>query len=72
MFYTFLPGKGLYMKYLFANLHCRSYKAQLSSKIGCVEAGFHLKNILSGLDKDMEQWVFHPLLFNLMNILLHI
>ena len=29
-----------------------------------------LKN--SGLDKDLDQWVFHPLLFNLMSILLHI
>ena len=26
----------------------------------------------SGLDKDLDQWVFHPLLFNLMSILLHI
>ena len=26
----------------------------------------------SGLDKDFDQWVFHPLLFNLMCILLHI
>ena len=26
----------------------------------------------SGLDKDLDQWVFHPLLFNLMIILLHI
>ena len=25
-----------------------------------------------GLDKDLDQWVFHPLLFNLMSILLHI
>ena len=25
----------------------------------------------SGLDKDLDQWVFHPLLFNLMSILLH-
>ena len=24
----------------------------------------------SGLDKDLDQWVFHPLLFNLMSILL--
>ena len=23
----------------------------------------------SGLDKDLDQWVFHPLLFNLMSIL---
>ena len=27
---------------------------------------------ISGLDKDLDQWVFHPLLFNLMSILLHI
>ena len=26
----------------------------------------------SGLDKNLDQWVFHPLLFNLMSILLHI
>ena len=26
----------------------------------------------SGLDKDLDQWVFQPLLFNLMSILLHI
>ena len=26
----------------------------------------------SGLDKDLDQCVFHPLLFNLMSILLHI
>ena len=26
----------------------------------------------SGLDTDLDQWVFHPLLFNLMSILLHI
>ena len=26
----------------------------------------------SGLDKDLDQWVFHTLLFNLMSILLHI
>ena len=25
-----------------------------------------------GLDKDLNQWVFHPLLFILMSILLHI
>ena len=25
---------------------------------------------ISGLDKDLDQWVFHPLLFNLMSILL--
>ena len=24
----------------------------------------------SGQDKDLDQWVFHPLLFNLMSILL--
>ena len=24
----------------------------------------------SGLDKDLDQWVFHPLLFNLLSILL--
>ena len=29
-------------------------------------------NLSSGLDKDLDQWVFHPLLFNLMSILLHI
>ena len=28
-------------------------------------------DIFSGLDKDLDQWVFHPLLFNLMSILLH-
>ena len=28
-------------------------------------------SMLSGLDKDLDQWVFHPLLFNLMSILLH-
>ena len=28
--------------------------------------------IKSGLDKDLDQWVFLPLLFNLMSILLHI
>ena len=27
---------------------------------------------ISGLDKDLDQRVFHPLLFNLMSILLHI
>ena len=26
----------------------------------------------SGLDKDLDQWVFHPLLFHLMSISLHI
>ena len=26
----------------------------------------------SGLDKDLDQWVFHTLLFNLMSILLYI
>ena len=26
----------------------------------------------SGLDKDLDQWIFYPLLFNLMSILLHI
>ena len=26
----------------------------------------------TGLDKDLDQWVLHPLLFNLMSILLHI
>ena len=25
----------------------------------------------SDLDKDLDQWVFHPLLFNLMSNLLH-
>ena len=29
-------------------------------------------SIFSGLDKDLDQWVFHPLLFNLKSILLHI
>ena len=28
--------------------------------------------IVSGLDKDLAQWVLHPILFNLMSILLHI
>ena len=28
--------------------------------------------IYSSLDKDLDQWVFQPLLFNLMSILLHI
>ena len=28
--------------------------------------------IPNGLDKDLDQWVFHPLLFNWMSILLHI
>ena len=28
-------------------------------------------DFFSGLDKDLDQWVFHPLLFNLMSILLH-
>ena len=28
--------------------------------------------IYSGLDKDLDQWVFHPQLFNLMSILLFI
>ena len=28
--------------------------------------------IASGLDKDLDQWVFHPLLLNSMSILLHI
>ena len=35
----------------------------------------HPRNIpamFSGLDKDLDQWVFHPLLFNLMSILLNI
>ena len=27
---------------------------------------------VSGLDKDLDQWVVHPLLLNLMSILLHI
>ena len=26
----------------------------------------------SGLDKDLDQWVFHPILFNLMSTLLRI
>ena len=26
----------------------------------------------SGLDKDLDEWVFYPLLFNLMSILLRI
>ena len=30
------------------------------------------KDKVSGLDKDLDQWVFHPLLFNLMSNLLHI
>ena len=30
------------------------------------------KSGISGLDKDLDQWVFQPLLFNLMSILLHI
>ena len=29
-------------------------------------------NYCSGLDKDLDQWVFHPLHLNLMSILLHI
>ena len=31
---------------------------------------FHVHH--SGLDKDLDKWVFHPLLFNLMSFLLHI
>ena len=27
---------------------------------------------ISGLDKGLDQWVFHPLLFSLLSILLHI
>ena len=30
------------------------------------------EGLCSGLDKDLDQWVFHPLLFNLMSIFLHI
>ena len=32
----------------------------------------HFDGDCSGLDKDLDQWVFHPLLFNLMSILLNI
>ena len=31
-----------------------------------------LKIASSGLDNDLDQWVFHPLLFKLISILLHI
>ena len=31
-----------------------------------------MRNLFSGLDKDLDQWVFHPLLFHLISILLHI
>ena len=30
----------------------------------------HMQLVPSGLDKDLDQWVFHPLFFNLMSILL--
>ena len=29
---------------IFRYLHGRNYEGQLSSKIGCLEAGFHLNN----------------------------
>ena len=32
----------------------------------------YYNNLISGLDKDLDQWVFHPLLFDLMSILLQI
>ena len=35
-----------------------------------IDVQVHRKHSISGLDKDLDQWVFHPLLFNLMSILL--
>ena len=51
---------------LLVNLHkCQQFKFKLFNLY------FNDMGKFSGLDKDLDQWVFHPLLFNLMSILLH-
>ena len=40
--------------------------------IFCTVIAYGVEMTNSGLDKDLDQWVFHPLLINLMSILLHI
>ena len=46
LLFAFLQGQILYMEYPFWHLYGRTYKAQLSSKIRCLEAGFHLDKSL--------------------------
>ena len=47
LLFAFLQRQILYMEYPFWHLYGRTYKAQLSSEIGCLEAGFHLNKSLN-------------------------
>ena len=57
-------------------IHCTQHSGRaekyLNNILTMKDNNMSKKSGISGLDKDLDQWVFQPLLFNLMSILLHI